>query len=98
MGTVYYAVERDAMLGRSIVIFGSEEEIEKGTLEGGFLHESGSSLPQLADDLQDSGSSCEDYVLVVGKYLEESQIPKLKEIVERYGFVENNKLLDCGWG
>lgn len=98
MGTIYYAVTSDVDMGCLIVILGSAEEIADGNLSGQSICGSRDQLVKLADDLGDTGSSCEDYVLASAKYIEESQIPEVKRIVEGYGFVEDERLLDCGWG
>lgn len=90
-----YAVCKDDSCSGLLVIFGTEDSISEGTISYG---PSPDIFEDLQTELQDTTELNEGYLIVSERFTEEKQIPKVKEIVETYGFVENTSLLNCGWG
>jgi hypothetical protein len=76
------------------IVFGTQENIDNDCLTFGDLPYD--KIQLLGDLLEDTGESCEDYAIVSTK--KENQIPAMKSIIEKMGFIENNKLQEVGWG
>ena len=86
----------------NFVVIGTEKEIEHDSLCGGYYDEDEDTTEMTDEELElwssvaelldDTGHSCEDYV--VHTFKEESE---LVTIMESFGYVRDVRLRDCGW-
>ena len=94
--TIFYSVNFDKDCHGLVVMFGTQNEIDEDCLCAEDMPTT--SFEAIQGELMDTGALCEDYLIESQKYTDELQIPDVKKIVESYGFIENKKLIGCGWG
>lgn len=72
--------------GKRLVIFGTDSEIEGNSLSCGFIVNH-----TIYDTLEDDGSGCESYIIATPK-----DYDTVKSVCESFGYIENEKLANCG--
>jgi hypothetical protein len=92
----YFSVKVDPDCTGLLVVFGTKAEIRADRITGeDHPHHL---IQQAGNQLNDTGSMCEDYLIESDLYVDETDIPKVKSIIKWYGFVEDTNLDNVGWG
>jgi len=96
---MFYTVKQLDDFNGILIIFGSEESVQEGSINPDQLSiHAQHNIGVVGDELEDTGEACEDYLICSARYTETEDIPKVKRIVEKFGFIENNNLDNLGWG